>query len=239
MRRRFLVDSFDAGRALLRGEDAHHLGHVLRARPGQIYELSDGQAVWLAKVDRVGHDLVEFTLVEPVKVATIPLQVNLLLSVIRFSHFEWALEKATEMGVATIQPIAAVRTDRALIEAAAKRHARWEKITREATQQSHRLAPPRLFPVLRPHEAFRQSTTVRKLLLSERLDAPPLERLRPKTPVSSVSLAIGPEGSWTDEEIGAALQQGFEKASLGPLILRTETAVVAALAIVLCSWSAG
>lgn len=238
MRRRFLVDSFDAGRALLRGEDARHLGRVLRARPGQIYELSDGQAVWLAKVDRVGQDAVEFALIEPVKVATIPLDVRLLLSVIRYSHFEWALEKATEMGVSAIQPIAAARTDRALLEAAPKRHARWERIVREATQQSRRLAPPHLFPVLGPREAFRQSTTDRKLLLSEQLDAPPLERLRPTAPLASVSLAIGPEGGWTDDEIDAALQEGFEEASLGPLILRTETAVVAALAIVLCSWSA-
>lgn len=238
MRRRFLVDSFDAGRAHLRGEDARHLGRVLRARPGQLYELSDGRAVWLAKVSQVDRDSVEFALVKPVEGAAVALDATLLLSVIRFAHFEWALEKATEIGVATIQPLAATRTDRGLLEAAPKRHARWEKIVHGAAQQARRLAPPRLLPVLHPAEAFRQVAAERKLLLSERLDAPPLERFRPSAPLASVALAFGPEGGWTDDEVALAIRAGFAEVSLGPLILRTETAVVAALAIVLCSWTA-
>lgn len=238
MRRRFLVDSFDAGRALLRGEDARHLSRVLRARPGQLYELSDGRAVWLAKVARVDREAVEFTLIEPVEAASVPVEITLLLSVIRFAHFEWALEKASEMGVAAVQPVAAVRTDRALLEAASKRHARWEKIAREAAEQSRRIAAPRVLPLLSPSEAFGRSAAERKLLLSESLDAPPVERLRPATPLASVDLAFGPEGGWTEHERVFALEAGFQEASLGRLILRTETAVVAALAIVLCSWCA-
>ncbi|HVC00087.1 MAG TPA: RsmE family RNA methyltransferase [Candidatus Dormibacteraeota bacterium] len=236
MRRRFLVDSFDAGRACLRGKDARHLGRVLRARPGQLYELSDGQAVWLAKVTAVDRESVDFTLVEPVESASLTVDVTLLLSVIRFAHFEWALEKAAEMGAGAIQPVAASRTDWALLEAAPKRHARWEKIAHEAARQSRRIAPPRVLPLLSPAEVFRQSTAEKKLLLSERPDAPCFERFRPLTPPSSVVLAFGPEGGWTEEEYALALQAGFAEASLGPLILRTETAVVAALAIVLCAW---
>jgi 16S rRNA (uracil1498-N3)-methyltransferase len=238
MRRRFLVDSFEAGRAVLRGEEARHLGRVLRARPGQLYELSDGHAVWLAKVACVDRDLVEFSLARPVEAASVKLEATLLLSIVRFAHFEWALEKATEMGVSVIQPLAAVRTDRALLEAAPKRHARWEKIVHEASEQSRRLAPPRLLPMLSPAQAFRQIAAERKLLLSERIGAPALESFRPSAPLASVALAFGPEGGWRDDEFSLAVQAGFEEASLGPLILRTETAVVAALAIVLCSWAA-
>lgn len=238
MRRRFLVDCFDAGRACLRGGDARHLGRVLRAQPGQLYELSDGHEVWLGKVVRVARESVEFTLVEPVEAAAIPVKVTLLISVVRFAHFEWALEKATEMGVAAIQPLAAVRTDRSLLEGAAKRRARWEKIVHEAAQQARCLAPPPVFPTLPPAEAFRQTSADKKILLSESLDAPPLERFRPTNPISSVALAFGPEGGWSRDESAAALQAGFQEASLGPLILRTETAAVASLAIVLCTWPA-
>lgn len=236
MRRRFLVDSFGAGRACLRGKDAQHLGRVLRARPGQLYELSDGRQVWLAKVTAVDRDAVEFALVEPVESPSVMLHVALLLSVIRFAHFEWALEKAVEMGASVIQPVAANRTDRALLEAAPKRHARWEKIAHEAAQQSRRIAPPAVLPMGSSFEVFRETTAEKKLLLSERLGAPSFECFRPSTPPASVALAFGPEGGWTDEELSHALQAGFAEASLGPLILRTETAVVAALAIVLCSW---
>ena len=61
MRRRFLVDSFTESAAVVRGDEAHHIARVLRARPGQVFELSDGSAVWLAKVARVERDRVEFT----------------------------------------------------------------------------------------------------------------------------------------------------------------------------------
>jgi 16S rRNA (uracil1498-N3)-methyltransferase len=239
MRRRFLVDSFENGRAELRGSDARHLGRVLRAHPGQLYELSDGRSVWLAKVAQVERDRLEFTLVEPVAASQVSLEVSLLISIVRFAHFEWAIEKATELGVAAIQPVAASRTERGLIDAAAKRHTRWEKIAREAAQQSRRLAPPRLLPPLRAGEAFRQAASQRRLLLSERPGAPPLEKFRPAAPLSSLALAFGPEGGWTDAELALAGQAGFQEASLGPLILRAETAVVAALAVVLCSWIAG
>lgn len=238
MRRRFLVDSFEAGRAVLHGENARHLGRVLRARPGQIYELSDGSAVWLAKVAEVQPDSVEFALLKPIEACRLHLDVTLLLSVIRFAHFEWAIEKATEMGVAAIQPIASVRTDLGLLEAAPKRQARWEKIAREAAQQARRLAPPRVFPLLSPQEAFSPSSAELKLLFSERLHLPPLESVRPSAPIASAAVAFGPEGGWTDREVALAQEAGFREVSLGPLILRTETAVVAALAILLCSWHA-
>src|SRR3989441_7345860 len=65
MRRRFFVERFDGTTAALRGEAAHHLGRVLRAQPGQLYELSNGEALWLARIERAGRDAVEFALVEP------------------------------------------------------------------------------------------------------------------------------------------------------------------------------
>ena len=237
MRRRFLVDSFAEGGAIVRGADAHHLARVLRARPGQLFELSDGSAVWLAKVARVERDRVEFLLVEPAAASELPLDVTVLLSIFRFARFEWALEKATELGAGVVWPLAAARSERALVEAARKRTERWEKIVHEAAEQSRRVAPPRILPAAKPAEAFRESAAEVKLVLSERRDAPPIDRFRPPSQPASVALAFGPEGGWVEEELAAAREAGFQDASLGPLILRAETAVIAALSVVLCTWA--
>jgi 16S rRNA (uracil1498-N3)-methyltransferase len=239
MRRRFLVDGFNGDKAIVRGEQAHHLGRVLRAKPGQIYDLSDGHSVWLGKVSRVERDRVEFVLMDRAEAAEAPLDVTVLLSIFRFSRFEWALEKATELGARAIQTLESARSERPLVEAAAKRLGRWEKIVHEAAEQSRRLAPPQILPPVRSRDAFRESMAEVKLLLSERRDAAPIEQFRPAARPASVGLAFGPEGGWTAEEVTAAREAGFEEVSLGPLILRAETAVIAGLSIVLCTWPAG
>jgi 16S rRNA (uracil1498-N3)-methyltransferase len=238
MRRRFFVERFHGRSATLAGEAAHHLGRVLRGAPGQRYELSDGRAVWLAEITRVTKNAVEFALVEPVEARAPAVAPTLLLAVVKFERFEWALEKATELGAARIVPMAAARSERALVAAAAKRATRWRKILLEAAQQSRRLAPPDLAPLAQPAEAFAASLEPLRILLSERAGAPLLARALPGVAPPSASsplaaaLAIGPEGGWADDELAAARAAGFAEASLGPLILRTETAVTAALAIV-------
>ncbi len=237
MRRRFFVDRFDSNCAVLRGESAEHLGRVLRAEPGQLYELSDGSRAWLARVERValskrGENRIEFALLEPIPAREPSLQIQLLLSLVKFDRFEWCLEKATELGAGRIIPLAAARSDKPLIAAAGKRRERWQRILLESAQQSRRLRPPELAPVAPPEGAFDASSAALKILLSERQGAPALRTARAAAGrPATASLAIGPEGGWTDEEISAARSAGFAEASLGENILRTETAVIASLAI--------
>ncbi len=242
MRRRFFVEDFSGTAAVLRGEAADHLGRVLRAEPGQLYELSDGRRVWLAKIERValakrGQSRIEFALIEPVPASEPALRINLLISLVKFGRFEWCLEKATELGANEIVPLAAARTDKPLIAAAAKRHERWQKILLESAQQARRLRPPVLYEIGTPEQTFRKYPRGLKILLSERQTAPALRQVLPAgLPAEggeevSVAVAIGPEGGWTDEEIRAATASGFAEASLGKNILRTETAVLASLSI--------
>ena len=230
MRRRFFVEQFDGQRALVSGDRAHHLGVVLRAQPGQLYELSDGTRVCLGRIEKVARDNVEFVLLEELAAQEPKLQVVLLLSVVKFDAFEWAIEKATELGVTEIVPLAAARSEKALIAAAEKRSERWRKIVLEAAQQSRRVRLPTLQPVARPEAAFLARADRLGIFLSERADAPSLRTAFKDRAASEAVLAIGPEGGWTDEERNAALNAGFHEASLGRLILRTETAVIAALA---------
>jgi len=215
----------------MEGEAAHHLGRVLRAQPGQLYELSDGTKVWLGRIDTVTRDSVEFSLLEEIAAHQPSLDTTLLLSVVKFDSFEWALEKATELGVSRIVPLAAARSEKALLAAAEKRAERWRKLLHEASQQSRRVQLPLLDSVAQPEEAFADSMADLCILLSEAPDAKPLREVLRDQAAKSAVLAIGPEGGWTEAEVTAARAARFQDASLGKLILRTETAVVASLAV--------
>jgi 16S rRNA (uracil1498-N3)-methyltransferase len=239
MRRRFFVEEFATGSATLRGEAAHHLGRVLRAETGQMYELSDGQQVWLARTESVGRDEVQFALVEELPRTVAVVRIELLLAVVKFDKFEWALEKATELGAEEIAPLAADRSEKGLIAASAKRSERWRRILAESAQQARRVRIPVLKDAEKPREAFRATGAPLKLLLSELAGAKPLREvlepaaaLRRDGDAARVAIAIGPEGGWTDAEFVSASASGFVETALGANILRTETAVCAALAAV-------
>ena len=209
------------------GDAAHHLGRVLRAEAGQLYELSDGKSAWLARIENVARDRVEFALIEAIPGRESALETTLLLSIVKFDSFEWALEKATELGVRTIVPLAAARSERALLHASEKRADRWKKILLESAQQSRRVSLPEIRNVEKPANAFKHSNGL-KIILSERAEAQALKAVLPGA-ASQAALAIGPEGGWTDEEMAEAERADFRQASLGQLILRAETAVISAL----------
>jgi 16S rRNA (uracil1498-N3)-methyltransferase len=232
VRRRFFVNQFAGDTATMEGDTAHHVGRVLRAQQGQLYELSDGHHVRLGRIEKVGRDRIEFALLEEIPAHQPAIHITLLLSVVKFDAFEWAIEKATELGVSTIVPLASARSEKAVLAAAGKRADRWQKILAEASQQSRRVRMPVLQNVLQPTRAFtgHADATV-KMMLSERSEALSLRRLLHTEPGRTQAvLAVGPEGGWTDAEFAAAQASGFREASLGKLVLRAETAVVAALA---------
>jgi 16S rRNA (uracil1498-N3)-methyltransferase len=230
VRRRFFVEQFVGNRAVMQDDAAHHLGRVLRAQTGQLYELSDGERVRLGRIESVGRDKIDFALLEELPAHQSTLDVTLLLAVVKFDAFEWAIEKATELGVTAIVPLAAARSEKGLLAASAKRTERWRKLLVEASEQSRRVKVPVLANLTKTEDAFAACGNGLRVMLSERSEAAALRGVVGAAPVSSVAVAIGPEGGWTDDEFNSAHQHEFQEASLGRLILRTETAVIAALA---------
>jgi 16S rRNA (uracil1498-N3)-methyltransferase len=155
--------------------------------------------------------------------------VHLLAALVKFDAFEWMLEKATELGVERITPVYAARSDKGLDQAAAKRAERWRRILHESGQQSRRVTRPELGAVVRLPEALRTAAASR-LWLDEQPGGAPL--LRAAAGTGDCAVLAGPEGGWEDAERQAAAAAAWTAVSLGPLVLRAETAVLAALAVI-------
>lgn len=230
-RRRFFVDQVRNGRAELEGEDAHHLTRVLRVEAGQKFEISDNSRVWLAEVETTRKNLVTFSILHEIEPAPELATLTLYMALIKFERLEWAIEKATELGVSRVVPVETNRSEQGLFQGAAKRVERWRRIAREASEQSRRLRVPEIADPAKLDTAISDAASHR-ILLDENPGAPPLLQAMRLSPGDSISLAIGPEGGWIDEERRRLGESGWQAVSLGPLILRAETAVCAALAVV-------
>jgi 16S rRNA (uracil1498-N3)-methyltransferase len=228
-RRRFFVDEVHNHRAELNGEEARHLSHVLRVEAGQKYEISDNTNVFLAEVEMARKERIVFKILEKLPVTDSLVHVTLFAALIKFDHFETILEKATELGVAAIVPVEAIRTERGLERAAEKRLTRWRRILLESSQQSRRARLPQISDPVEFAEALKHEAGARLFLDEERTGGSMLSALSAKP--ETVSLLVGPEGGWTDAERASAAQAGWRGISLGPQILRAETAAIAALAI--------
>ena len=235
-RRRFFVDTLRNGLAELRGEDARHLTRVLRVEPGQRYEISDNHAAYLAEIAEARGERVVFRVLEAIRAPDPAALITLLASIIKFDRFEWIVEKATELGVQRIIPVAATRTEKGLFDASAKRTERWLRIAREASQQSRRVRMPEIPPAVRFERALAETADYRCFL--DEAASPPLLSTLPaaRTATDRIAVLLGPEGGWTDAERQLAGASGWRAASLGPHILRTETAAVAALAVLTNAW---
>jgi 16S rRNA (uracil1498-N3)-methyltransferase len=151
---------------------------------------------------------------------------------------EWAIEKATELGVAAIAPVVARRSEKHLAQAAQKRAERWRRIAHEAAQQSRRSDVPTIYEPIALVECVRAASTSTRLVLAEQERSTTLRTVldeaiaAAEAEMPTLEIAIGPEGGWAPEEEALFDASGWRAVSLGPRILRAETAAIAALAVV-------
>jgi 16S rRNA (uracil1498-N3)-methyltransferase len=232
-RRRWIADTWDDATAALTGEQATHLIRVLRAQQGMEFDVVAGTRVYRAVISGIGANGVHLNLLSEID-ASSALPLTLLLAVIKFDRFEWALEKVTELGVAQIIPVIARRTEKHLAQAAENRVERWRRIAREAAQQSRRSDVPTIQPPQSLKAALAQTAPADALhiLLSETEHQHSMRAALEANPdASEVRVAIGPEGGWTAEEFAAFQQAQWTAVTLGPRILRAETAAMTAAAV--------
>jgi 16S rRNA (uracil1498-N3)-methyltransferase len=237
-RRRWIADTWNDATATLTGEAAAHLARVLRAQPGMEFDIVAGETVRRGVIASVSSESVHFTLGDHVA-ANPALPLTLLLAIFKFDRLEWAIEKATELGVQRIIPVIARRTEKHLAHAAAARVERWRRIAREAAQQSRRSDTLLIDNPITLKDAVREAPEAVRLLLAENervtslgdtlVDLATTNGHKEKSP--QVRIAVGPEGGWTSEEEEMFAGAGWKPVSLGPRILRAETAAICAVSV--------
>lgn len=231
-RRRFIADEVSGDRAALTGEHAGHLVRVLRARVGEEFDIAAGSTVRRGRITGLADDRVEFELGENVSLVT-PVHFTLLLAVFKFDRMEWAIEKCTELGVMRIVPVIARRTESHLASAAAARVERWRRIVLQAAEQSRRDAAPEIPAPLPLSQALSVAGGLCVVLSESESQTLLRDVFTPAANLGEITLAVGPEGGWTGDELERFQHGGWIPASLGAMILRAETAAIAAAAIAL------
>ncbi len=211
---------------------AGHVARVLRLRPGDPLMLFDGSgADFNAEITEVAGSRVRARILERVDgLPESPLAVTLVQAVSRGERMDWTLQKATELGVRRIQPVLSARSVVRLDEQQGERRLRhWQAVVASACEQCGRSVLPRVeAPLELPRYLARPYGDIRRLVLSPD-GRGTIAGLAGG--LTSVELLIGPEGGLDEAELAAALRAGFEAVRLGPRVLRTETAGIAALAV--------
>lgn len=213
-----------------------HLRDSLRITVGETVLFSDGASHrYRTEVTDVSKQAVTGRILETIQEP--PRRTPRLIlgqSLLKGEKMDWVIQKATELGVSEIVPIES-RHSVVQIKADRVNHqlTRWQRIAVEAAQQSEQwrlptIAPPQSLATLLKSRATGTPT----LMLAERRDGASLQMISlPKEPTDSVLILIGPEGGWSKEEMGLVEQAGIEQVSLGPHILRAETAAIATISI--------
>ena len=219
----------DGPSVTLQGEAHRYLARVLRISAGDAIELFDGRGMEVsATVERVGPRDLTVTLGERrrMEIPAAP-PVTLLQGLPRAERMDLIVQKAAELGAARVVPVRTARS----ATGQQGRPERWERIAREAARQCGRAELLALAPLLSLAEAIAGLPEgTRVVPWEEAPGAPSLLSLVPEHP-EAVAVLIGPEGGLTRDEVALATNAGFQIATLGPRILRTETAAIAALAV--------
>jgi len=236
-RRRWIAESWDEASATLTGAQAEHMARVLRAQPGMHADVVAGGHVFHAEVAAISPHEVRFNLIAEIQ-ADPALPITLVVSIFKFDHMEWGIEKATELGVAAIAPVIARRTEKHLAHAAEKRVERWRRIAHEAAQQSRRSDVPLIHDPAPLAERVRAGSQATRVVLAEQERTMTLRSFvdsavnAAQNEMPLLEFAIGPEGGWAPDEEALFDANGWRAVSLGPRILRAETAAIAALAVI-------
>lgn len=216
----------------------HHVARVLRFKEGDALTLFDGRGgEWAATISRIRKDEVHADLksFDPVE-RELPFAVALVQGIAAADKMDWIVQKAVELGVAAIRPVAARRSVIRLSgERMERRVAHWQAIAAAACEQCGRNRVPRVAPIVDLPQYLGEPRSENEL----RLLALPTETRRLRDlprPSGGISLLVGPEGGFEESELLAARAVGVEGVNLGPRVLRTETAGVAAIAGMMALW---
>lgn len=219
----------------LNDQASHYLSKVLRLKeqsPLIVFNNRGGE--YSAHIDKLNKKSLQLHIGEHQKLDRLSdLQIHLGIGISKGDRFDWALQKATELGVTSISPLFTERTEIKLkADRAEKKLAHWRQVTISASEQCQRNRLPNIHPPQTLDQWLEVTDADKKWVLHHRSP----EALSPADKLNSAALLIGPEGGLSEEEIAVAIATGFSALSLGPRVLRTETAPIAAITLLQFHW---
>lgn len=228
---RFLIDRhcIDAESVVLKGEVVHQIRDVLRLRKGaRIVVFSDDGSDHEVIIDSVKKDRIAGTIESTRARVETAVKITLYQALLKSDRFEFVLQKCTEIGVTEFVPIMCERCVAG--KPGANKIQRWERVIKEATEQSGRSAPPALKSTLSFEDAIRSAHGPSIIASTGSTSLSLREIIRP---TSNINIFIGPEGGFTDEELESARRHGVKEVTLGPNTLRAETAGLVTATVIL------
>jgi 16S rRNA (uracil1498-N3)-methyltransferase len=221
------------------GEDVHHIIRVLRYRPGDVMRISDGRNVEslgvISDIDTRGLEI-KLKIIAKNKFKENKPFITLLQGLPKGEKFDWILQKNTEIGVSKFIPIVTQRTVVNIVQSKLKRRKeRWEKIVKEAAKQSMRIDIPEVNQVLSFDSGLQEIKNHQLSIIPwEQEKKTSLKKIMKDIDknISRIAVFIGPEGGFSPDEVEKAKAAGAVPVSLGPRILRTETAAVATCSVI-------
>ena len=225
-----------AASAAVTGPDAFHIIRVLRLGPGARITLADGHGrIFAARISGIGPDAVHVRLLGPAGREACPLRVTLVQGIPKGDKMDLVVQKAVEIGVSRLVPLVSSRT--LVRPQGGQKLLRWRRIALEAAKQSRRGIVPEVLEPRTMEEVLDLFTPDSVVLLPwEQEDGRGLGEVLAGAAPGEVFILIGPEGGFAASEVALARSRGAQPVSLGPRILRTETAGIVALALTLFRW---
>ena len=225
--------------AVLTGDEHHHLIRVVRKKRGdKVFLFTEKGENFLARIEKIGKSKTHLIILEKTQTKELGIKITLAPSLIKSKALELILQKSTELGIFSFSPLI---TERSVINISGKlekKLKRWKRIALESSKQCRRSLPPNIEKPVSLKKFIIQKKADSKLFLDEKGGIYlkdficNLQDSKYKS-LSSVIIILGPEGGWTDKEKQDIVQYGYKAVSLGPNILRTETAAIACVSIVL------
>ena len=229
---RFILTELAGTEGLISGDDAHHLIRVHRVRSGDTLEVTFAGSAFRGVVERIDDQLVGVKILDTVDLLEPPVAVYLMPALLKGDKLELVIQKAVELGISSISP---VQCERSIVPAgkAVSKLDRWQKIAREAAKQSGRSHVPEVLAPVDFARAVSGVSSELRLMAHETGTTSLCNVLQGGSETSTVTLLVGPEGGFTAREVDLAEQSGFRVVSMGPRIMRAETASLALLSVVM------
>jgi len=223
-------------RILISGEEKHHIVNVLRLKPDEHVKIFDGQGnEYLARLKHFNSDNVVAEILEHRQISPPKPYVTLLQGLPKFDKFDQIVQKTTELSVSEIVPVLCQRSvPRLNRDVSLKRVSRWQRIANEASKQCGRIYFPKVKEITEFNECLTSLNFDLSLILWEEEQKLGLKSiLRQNAPAERVGLFVGPEGGFSSDEVDIATAAGAIPVTLGSNILRTETAAIVGVALIL------